>query len=548
MFRKYNRHIAALGCSVVGVAGVSAAYALATDEGARRSAQFWVNVFPIYTHYRMVKFLNKDVGLLSDDVTEKMYLAMHDKYTDRVKETTYRMRGFYLKQAQLMSTRDDFVPKAYMVWLKETQDNVPSVFVKQEAKEYVRSLLKEELSLEFDDVFTEWDDVPLGVASIGQAHQCKLVSTGETVVVKFQLPNMERCFRSDIRTLKAFSRLAMPQFVTAFDEIEKQFTTEFDYRAEASNLSIVRSNIMPTWSRYINIPAPQLTLCSKHLLTMEFLQGPKLVDGIRNYYLKLAAESGFDISTIEELKSIQKELLLNGRTQFVSLESAKRWSQVVAIWMWMKDMMFSFNPLRFLSNISPLRFIFGSINYKWSDPLINLAQLLEILCRVHAHEIFRDGFFNGDCHPGNILLLSDGRLGLIDYGQVKSLAIPQRISYAKLIIALANNNVPEIVRLHFDEIGAKTKYHNERIGYLNACVYHDRNTPDVCDGMHIGAFIDWLETQDPVVLLPSEYVFCARVSIMMRGMGSAFGLQLRVAKLWEDEARMFLKSQGINYF
>jgi aarF domain-containing kinase len=29
------------------------------------------------------------------------------------------------------------------------------------------------------------------------------------------------------------------------------------------------------------------------------------------------------------------------------------------------------------------------------------------------------GAFNGDPHPGNILLLKDGRLGLIDYGQVR---------------------------------------------------------------------------------------------------------------------------------
>ena len=37
---------------------------------------------------------------------------------------------------------------------------------------------------------------------------------------------------------------------------------------------------------------------------------------------------------------------------------------------------------------------------------------------VTAHTIFRDKFFNGDPHPGNILLLNDGKLGLIDFGQV----------------------------------------------------------------------------------------------------------------------------------
>jgi predicted unusual protein kinase regulating ubiquinone biosynthesis (AarF/ABC1/UbiB family) len=45
-----------------------------------------------------------------------------------MRDLTYEMRGFYLKQAQLMSIQDDFVPKAYMRWVKDTQGNVPSEF------------------------------------------------------------------------------------------------------------------------------------------------------------------------------------------------------------------------------------------------------------------------------------------------------------------------------------------------------------------------------------------------------------------------------------
>ena len=53
--------------------------------------------------------------------------------------------------------------------------------------------------------------------------------------------------------------------------------------------------------------------------------------------------------------------------------------------------------------------------------LLSLGSLLTTLADVHAHEIFVDGCFNGDPHPGNVMLLPDGRLGLIDYGQVKKI-------------------------------------------------------------------------------------------------------------------------------
>ena len=41
----------------------------------------------------------------------------------------------------------------------------------------------------------------------------------------------------------------------------------------------------------------------------------------------------------------------------------------------------------------------------------NLPALLGLLLEVHGYEVFALGCFNGDPHPGNILLMPDGRLG-----------------------------------------------------------------------------------------------------------------------------------------
>ena len=65
----------------------------------------------------------------------------------------------------------------------------------------------------------------VGVASIGQVHKAVLKKNGAVVAVKLQLPGMENMFRSDVQTLKTFCQLALPQHVSAFSEIEKQFLT-----------------------------------------------------------------------------------------------------------------------------------------------------------------------------------------------------------------------------------------------------------------------------------------------------------------------------------
>lgn len=176
-----------------------------------------------------------------------------------------------------------------------------------------------------------------------------------------------------------------------------------------------------------------------------------------------------------------------------------------------------------------------------------LKNILDYISNVlFCYRFITIGAFNGDAHPGNILLLKDGRLGLIDYGQVKIMTLPERIIYAKLILALSRDDKDEIIRLHFDEMNVKTKYSNKEIGYLASCFFNDRNTPDICQGMNISDFIDYMEQVDPMVQVPEAYVFANRLSIMMRGMGNAFGLQLRMSKMWEDEARNFLKSNGID--
>ena len=112
-----------------------------------------------------------------------------------------------------------------MSWVKDTQDNVPSEFKEGEARKFCAEMLKKEVGLEFDDVFQEWDEKPLGVASIGQVHKARLKRNGQLVAVKMQVPGIEKKFRSDIKTLKSFCRLAMPQHLSAFNEIEKQFLT-----------------------------------------------------------------------------------------------------------------------------------------------------------------------------------------------------------------------------------------------------------------------------------------------------------------------------------
>ena len=74
------------------------------------------------------------------------------------------------------------------------------------------------------------------------------------------------------------------------------------------------------------------------------------------------------------------------------------------------------------------------------------------------------GLFNADPHPGNILVMPDGRLGLIDYGQCKRLTQETRAKLAKLLVLVANGASDEEVAAAFRAMGLQTQ--NDEDGFM----------------------------------------------------------------------------------
>eukprot|EP01125_Pyxidicula_operculata_P003179 TRINITY_DN1352_c0_g1_i4.p1 TRINITY_DN1352_c0_g1~~TRINITY_DN1352_c0_g1_i4.p1 ORF type:complete len:479 (+),score=76.85 TRINITY_DN1352_c0_g1_i4:929-2365(+) len=422
------------------------------DEGSRRSAMFWSAAYPIYLHYRYVQWkTNGEV----EDVKQQEFNKLHDLYSPIAEQMTTKLKGFYLKQAQLMSVLDDFLPPQYMKWCKKMQDEVPTEFPPGK----VRDVVEKSLGRPISDIFLRFDDIPRGAASIGQVHYAVL-RDGREVAVKIQFPNMEQRFRSDLKTIKRFSKIAMPQHVQPLEEIENQFLTEFDYVGEAKNLQEIHDNIMPTWSKKVAVPQPIMELCTKDILVMEYLHGIKLVDGIRNSYRKYAEMQG---KTMEEYEEEEKRKILNGTKEFDSATSQN--IKVTLYRAYIKSVDTILNSLKFMYNYSFGLITRNKYDYTWTELPLNLAYIMELLHRVHAHQVFTDGAFNGDPHPGNILLMNDGRLGLIDYGQVKHIDLQTRIHCALLIMALDSGDPEKVADVLQHEMHMKGKHNNRHIAY-----------------------------------------------------------------------------------
>ena len=218
---------------------------------------------------------------------------------ERVRLIIEELGPTFIKLAQAMSNRADLLPQALIDEFEKLQSNVPPFDVA-----LARQIIEEELGRPITEVFSEFDDVTLGSASIGQVHRARLL-TGEEVVVKVQRPGVRDKVRSDLALLRELVRLTAgflqkqglsnPQDVV--DAFERSMSKELDYTAEARSMEQFRKLYADYTTFYI--PKPFRELSTERILVIEFVSGCKITDKPQLLAWDLSpatvAENGMDI-------------------------------------------------------------------------------------------------------------------------------------------------------------------------------------------------------------------------------------------------------------
>jgi predicted unusual protein kinase regulating ubiquinone biosynthesis (AarF/ABC1/UbiB family) len=189
-----------------------------------------------------------------------------------------RLGGTFIKLGQMLSTRADLLPPAYLDALAKLQDNIdPFPF------EEVQQIVSTELGVRLSRLFAEFDSEPMAAASIGQVHAARLQS-GTQVVVKIQRPGIREQVYHDFQALEEVAKLLDEhtdvgkryEFHSIVTELRKSLLGELDYRREASNLLTISKNLRD-FERII-IPQPVEDYTTSRVLTMQYIKGKKVTD------------------------------------------------------------------------------------------------------------------------------------------------------------------------------------------------------------------------------------------------------------------------------
>jgi ubiquinone biosynthesis protein len=184
----------------------------------------------------------------------------------------------FVKFGQLLSTRPDIVPPDILVELQALQDDVRP-FPYQD----VERVIREDLDLSVEQLFSNFDPVPVAAASIGQVHQATLPN-GRRVAVKVQRPNAPRQVEADLALLYQAARIARERvraldFIDArqiVDEFARSIRQELDYRLEARNAEAFHHRF--SGHPHVRIPRVYWSYTRARVLTLELLEGFQVAD------------------------------------------------------------------------------------------------------------------------------------------------------------------------------------------------------------------------------------------------------------------------------
>jgi ubiquinone biosynthesis protein len=184
----------------------------------------------------------------------------------------------FVKFGQLLSTRPDIVPPDIIAELRGLQDDVRTFPYAD-----VETTIREELGQPIERLFTEFDEIPLAAASIGQVHRATLPN-GRRVVVKVQRPNAPRQIEADLSLMYQAAKLAKER-VRALDfldtneivdEFSRSIRQELDYRLEARNADGFHKNF--AGHPHVQVPRVYWSYTRSRVLTLEYLEGVQLAD------------------------------------------------------------------------------------------------------------------------------------------------------------------------------------------------------------------------------------------------------------------------------
>lgn len=290
-------HVLTVGCAAAVAAGCGLAVALTTARRRPRRRRDATRVGPSSHPSVRSRRLRLDRGLAAVRLAArgglryaggapKLFAAAGERRqqlrndlalrtAEDVATTLGTMKGVLLKLGQMASYVDEGLSPSVRRTLGRLQDSVPPM-----SAELAAQVVAEELGRPPQEIFDQWDPLPIAAASIGQVHRA-LTRNGRAVAVKVQYPGIAETIAADldnVALLRTMLRVTAPsQDVDALlAELRDRVREELDYHREAANQQMFADYYRghPT----INVPDVVAEYSTRRVVTSDLATGARFAE------------------------------------------------------------------------------------------------------------------------------------------------------------------------------------------------------------------------------------------------------------------------------
>jgi len=346
--------------------------------GAFRKFYMFLSVRNIYRLFRIARTLARhdalfpleQLGVAKGLILPLRLLARRNRdgrAGERLSRAMEELGPSFIKLGQALSTRSDLIGEEVASDLSQLQDHLAPF-----PASYAKAAIEQELEVELEDLFKEFENQPLAAASIAQVHLA-VTSEGKEVAVKVLRPGIETAFKKDIElffwvaelienTHPDLRRLKPVEVIRKFQETTLM---EMDLRLEAAAAEEMENNFRgdPTFK----VPSVDWRRTAQRVLTLERVHGVPIDER------ELLVKQGFDPNDI-------------------------------------------------------------------------LARAATALFK----QVFRDGFFHADQHPGNLFVGKEGEIIAVDFGIMGRLDKPTRRYLGEMLMSFLNRDYSRVAEVHFE--------------------------------------------------------------------------------------------------
>src|SRR5688572_6766055 len=270
-----------LAAGALATAAATAAAVALTDADRRhrleRQARVWRLTARRSAHFALLRVRGRN---RTDAQRLELETQFAIKTAEDVANVLGGMKGAIMKAGQMLSFIADGLPPEAQAALATLQADVPPM-----APSLAEQVVRSELGQGPEQLFLEWDPVPVAAASIGQVHRA-VMPDGRVVAVKVQYPGVDTAIKSDLDNAELlygmFASFALKNLdVKALvDELRARMADELDYRLEAACQAEFADRY--DGHPFIHVPRVVSERSARRVLTSEWVGGKRFqefVDG-----------------------------------------------------------------------------------------------------------------------------------------------------------------------------------------------------------------------------------------------------------------------------